>query len=312
MLISLKKIPSLLCHALFSVVILAIVVSSNDADRTCENPDTCFTKAPADAKYVNEGTYFPSNSFLQVPVLSIKNETHNVKLITFGLPSTQSLGITISSAVLMNVPKDDTKSIVRPYNPIHVHKKGSFDLIIKIYPEGIAGKYLSKLKVGDLVGFKQTKGNVKKFKFPFQEVEKLTMVAGGTGIAPMYQALVPILKETAIQVRLLYSNKTPQDIILKKELDDLAEAYTDRFSLHYIVGEDKDDTRYSDLITETGWIDEEKLRRLAFPSSDANCIVWVCGVDDMYKSLAGSRMKTLTEGSALVKLGFTDDTVWRS
>lgn len=298
-------------HALVGVTLWAMVVSSTDSDQTCENPDTCFTRPPADAKYVTEGSYFPSNSFLQVPIEAIRNETHNSKVITFALPPNRSLGITISSAILMDVPKEDGKSIVRPYNPIHIDKEGSFELLIKIYPDGIAGKYISQLQVGNKVGFKQTKKNVKKFQFPFKGVEKITMLAGGTGIAPMYQALVPILKETDIKVRLLYSNKTPQDIMLKKELDDLVQANTDRFSLHYIIGENKNDQRHSDF-AETGWIDEEKIGRLAFAAKDANSVVWVCGVDDMYNSLAGSRMKALTEGSALHTLGFSDDNLWRS
>jgi len=300
-------------RVLFFLTMLLVVtlVSSNDKDQTCENPDTCFENAPTDAKYVSEGAYFPSNSYLKVPVLAIRDETHNSKVITFKLPPTQSLGITISSAILMNVPKDETKFIARPYNPIHMHNEGSFDLLIKIYPEGISGNYVSELKVGDMVGFKQTKGNVKKFRFPFEGVEKFTMLAGGTGIAPMYQALLAILEESKIQqVRLLYSNKTPQDIMLRKELDALVDENPDRFTVYYIIGEDEDDARHSGYFT--GWIDEEKIRRLGFPSSDANSIVWVCGVDDMYKSLAGSRMKTLAEGSALHNLGFTNESVWRS
>jgi len=302
---------------IFFFVIVTFVSSSND-DHTCENPDTCFEKAPSDAKYVSEGVYFPSNSYLKVRVLAIKEETHNSKLITFGLPPDNSLGIVISSAILMNVPKKEedgkTKSIPRPYNPIRM-KEGSFNLLVKIYPEGLAGAYVSDLKVGDMVGFKQTKGNIKKFRFPFKGVEKLTMVAGGTGIAPMYQALVPILEENSKvkQIRLLYSNKTPQDIMLKKELDALMEKHPNRFVVHYVIGEEKDDGRHSSMYKETGWIDEDKIRRLGFPPSDMNSsIVWICGVDKMYESLAGSRMKSLTEGSALHNLGFTTEMVWRS
>ena len=64
---------------------------------------------------------------------------------------------------------------------------------------------------------------------------------------------------------------------------------------------------------ETGWIDEEKVFRLAFPpAADGSSVVWVCGVDDMYTSLAGSRMKPLTDDSALKRRGYSDASVWRS
>ena len=44
---------------------------------------------------------------------------------------------------------------------------------------------------------------------------------------------------------------------------------------------------------EVGWIDAEKVSRLAFPPAEGTAI-WVCGVDDMYVALAGSRLKPLS------------------
>mmetsp|Transcript_28753 Transcript_28753/g.40650 ORF Transcript_28753/g.40650 Transcript_28753/m.40650 type:complete len:140 (+) Transcript_28753:51-470(+) len=139
------------------------------------------------------------------------------------------------------------------------------------------------------------------------------MLAGGTGIAPMFQALWPILTTPGdtTQVRLLYSNKTPEDIMLKTQLDLLVRKYPDRLSVFYIIGDHEHDSRHDGIYDEAGWIDQEKIQRLGFPVAE-DSIVWVCGVDAMYVSLAGSRMKKIEEGSALHNLGFTDDTVWRS
>jgi len=156
------------CRSIIFFLLIVTFVSSSNENQNCENPDTCFEKAPSDAKYVAEGVYFPSNSYLKVPVLAINEETHNSRLITFGLPPNQSLGIFTGSAILMNVPKkkkDGTiKSIPRSCNPIDM-KEGSFDLLIKIKLKSHYGRYISGLEVGDMVGFKQTKGNVKKFRF---------------------------------------------------------------------------------------------------------------------------------------------------
>ena len=42
---------------------------------------------------------------------------------------------------------------VRPYTPISEEAKlGSFDLLVKRYPEGAASQYLHELSVGDAVG----------------------------------------------------------------------------------------------------------------------------------------------------------------
>jgi len=335
-------------QSLLLVLLLSRSVISNDdeqREQTCDNDgnsdsSTCFIDPPLDAKYASESkSYFPSNYFLPVPVRAIRQETHDTKILTFGLPKSRTLGIPISSAILMSVPPTPppkstvtkSKAMMRPYNPIHIEHEGSFELLIKIYPEGIAGQYVDSLQVGDMVNFKQTKTNIKKppLQYPFPEgVSQITMLAGGTGIAPMYQALVPLLKQNQNQnqhdqeIRLLYGNKTPQDILLKKELDELAKIYPKRFTVTYIVGDNAHDTRqytnsmYDDVVV-TGWIDSEKIQQLGFPppttgTSSNSSIVWVCGVDAMYTSLAGSRMKSLTEDSILYKLGYRDETVWRS
>jgi len=144
----------------------------------------------------------------------------------------------------------------------------------------------------------------------------ITMVAGGTGIAPMYQALLPLLNTPGddSKVRLLYGNRHENDILLKKELDELAAAHADRFEIRYVIGESADDISAASRGWQgaLGWVDEKKLEKFAFPPA-SDTVVWVCGVDDMYKSLAGGRLtKGLKAGSALQNLGYTEDMVWRS
>jgi cytochrome-b5 reductase len=273
--------------------------------------------APEGSSYASEGCYFPT-TFLEVPVRAVRQETHDTKVITFGLPDGVSLNLPVSSAILMKAPGVKAgKDAVRPYNPISSHlQKGSFDLLIKSYDDGAASKFASSLKAGDLVAFKQAKFNIKPFRYPFSGVERITMLAGGTGLAPMLQALYPLLEtpgETR-SVRLLFGNKSPDDILMKAELDRLAQAYPDRFEVIHVVGREEFDESARDSYGwegEVGWIDEEKIKRLAFPPS-AGTVVWVCGLDDMYKSLAGSRMDPLASGSALHNLGYTEEMVWRS
>ena len=67
----------------------------------------------------------------------------------------------------------------------------------------------------------EVKPNIKPFLYPFPGVERITMLAGGTGIAPMIQALHVLLTTPGdkTRVRLLYGNLSPADIMLKAELD---------------------------------------------------------------------------------------------
>lgn len=276
--------------------------------------------APPDAVYATDDPpcYFPTD-WLPVPVLAVREETADSKVITFGLPAKKSLSLPISSCILMKADGagKDGKDVIKPYNPISSNNVlGSFDLLVKVYPDGQASQFAGRLDVGDMVSFKQVKGNVKPFRWPFMGVKRITMLAGGTGIAPMIQALYPLLESEGetTEVRLLYGNKTPDDIMLKAELDRLAAAYPDRLQVTYIVGESDDDDRAVDNVGwqgETGWIDEDKVRRLAFPPA-AGTAIWVCGVDEMYVALAGSRLKPLAPDSILAKLGYTEEMVWRS
>jgi len=297
---------------LASIVFALAIVATARADEPA-----CAAIPPGSTYAAEPPSYFPTE-FLEVPVLSVRHETHNSKVVTFALPEGVSLELPISSAIVMNAPGagPEGKDVARPYNPISSNEvRGSFELLIKVYDDGHASAFAGRLKPGDMVGFKQVKPNVKGWRYPFGK-ESITMLAGGTGIAPMIQALYPLLKTAGdtTKVRLLYGNLTPEDIMLKAELDQLAEDHSDRFELTYIVGrEDFDDTAIDSYGWggEVGWIDEEKIGRLAFPPSPRTA-VWVCGVDDMYTSLAGSRMKPLAPGSALHNLGYTEEMVWRS
>jgi len=295
---------------------LLLCVASGEDSETCD---------AATGKCSNGGLeyasdppcYFPT-TLLEVPVMGVREDTYNSKVITFGLPEGTSLNLPVSSAIVMNAPGAGKKgeNVTRPYNPISANSQlGSFDLLVKVYEEGVVSKFADGLQVGDRVGFKQVKPNVKKWQYPFGK-KRITMLAGGTGVAPMFQALHPLLKTSGdtTQVRLLYGNVSPNDILLRAELDQFAQDHPDRFEVIYVVGKSPDDesARWEDdWQGEMGWIDEEKVRRLAFPPEEGT-VVWVCGVDDMYKSLAGSRAGALKPGSALHNLGYTEDMIWRS
>lgn len=54
------------------------------------------------------------------------------------------------------------------------------------------------------------------------------MIAGGTGITPMYQVAKALLQdqEEYTTISLIYANVTEEDILLKEELDKLTQEYS--------------------------------------------------------------------------------------
>ncbi|KAK9861951.1 hypothetical protein WJX84_006402 [Apatococcus fuscideae] len=65
------------------------------------------------------------------------------------------------------------------------------------------------------------------------------MIAGGTGITPMWQVAYHILSNPKDQtkVSLIFGNLSENDILIKEELDDLAKQYPEDFHVYYVVNE---------------------------------------------------------------------------
>ena len=64
------------------------------------------------------------------------------------------------------------------------------------------------------------------------------MLAGGTGITPMYQVINAILRDPSdrTQLSLVSANVGEDDILLRKELDTLAATH-DNFRVYYVLNE---------------------------------------------------------------------------
>lgn len=90
---------------------------------------------------------------------------------------------------------------------------------------------LDALKIGDTIDVKGPVGEI-VYQHPGQLLIKgkkrivthLAMMAGGTGITPMYQVLKAILTNPDDDTicSLIYANQTPEDILLRKEVSGVA------------------------------------------------------------------------------------------
>lgn len=116
------------------------------------------------------------------------------------------------------------------------------------------------------------------------ECEYLSLIAGGSGITPIIQLVRAILahKETKPVIKLLYSNKTEDDILLREELDELSKANPLQFRVWYTLTRthpsEVPNWKYS-----FGRISEELLIAALYPPSISSA-VFVCGPPPMVKS----------------------------
>ncbi|KAK8850722.1 NADH-cytochrome b5 reductase 1 [Kwoniella newhampshirensis] len=161
--------------------------------------------------------------------------SHNTALYRFELPRpTDCLGLPIGQHISV-AAEIDGKQIMRSYTPTTLDDdKGHFDLVVKTYEKGNISRYLSLLTIGQDVKIKGPKG---KFIYTPDLAPALLMIAGGTGITPMYQIIKSSIKNPADKTKLalIYANVEEDDILLRKELEALRDASNGRFKLYYVL-----------------------------------------------------------------------------
>mmetsp|Transcript_19496 Transcript_19496/g.35352 ORF Transcript_19496/g.35352 Transcript_19496/m.35352 type:complete len:287 (-) Transcript_19496:258-1118(-) len=219
---------------------------------------------------------------------------------------TKPLGLSTCACLLAKGPmNEDGTPVVRPYTPISTNALvGKFELLVKVYPDGKMGQHLANLPLGQPVEFKHIEFNV-KLQYPFK-AKKIGIICGGTGVAPMIQALHALLgtAEDTTEVSMLYGSQLENDILAKDTLDAWATAGKERFALtHVLSGEPEG----SSWVGARGHVDEA-LVKANMPSPDDDCLIFVCGPAPMYDALCGPRTdKELT--GLLASLGFSADQV---
>ena len=217
-------------------------------------------------------------------------------VVRFGLPdSTKPLNLSTCACILAG-HKDD----VRPYTPISTNAlTGSFELLVKAYPNGALSQRLATMEIEEKMPFKHIKFNVKT-QYPFA-AKKVGMLAGGTGITPMLQALHAILgtSDDETEVSLVYGSKTSEGILAKDTLHDWEAEEPWRFKVTHVLSDEG----------KREFIGEDHIRR-HLPSPEDDCVLFVCGPDLMYNALCGPRGDPEVTG-LLKKLGYSKSQVYK-
>lgn len=181
--------------------------------------------------------------------------------------------------------------------------------MVKKYDGGKGSGKMHSLVPGDTMKFKP----LQEFEYKANEFSHMTLVAGGSGITPLYQLTQAILRnpEDKTKISLIYANNTEQDILLKKEFDDLATKFPDRFSKVYIVTKT---TSENEGLYQQGYVTKDMLTKV-IPNklAERNVKVLVSGPPAMIESIAGAKgMGGWTQGSVggiLQELGYKSDDV---
>ncbi|XXG87210.1 hypothetical protein AAC387_Pa11g1954 [Persea americana] len=230
---------------------------------------------------------------LPCKLVSKTSISRDVRLFRFALPSSDHvLGLPVGKHIFLSATIDN-KLCMRAYTPTSsVDEVGYFDLLIKVYFKGenpkfpnggLMSQHLESLPVGSMLDIKGPLGHIEymaRGNFTIHGEPKfarrLAMLAGGTGITPMYQVMQAILKdpEDETEMYLVYANRTQEDILLRKELDEWARRHSN-VKVWYVVEEKREGWEYS-----TGFITETVLRE-HIPEGSEETLALACGPPPM-------------------------------
>lgn len=202
----------------------------------------------------------------------------NTARYRFALPDpTSVLGLPIGRHIQL-MAKVDGKEIARSYTPTSTDQDhGFFELVVKTYPQGAISSHLGQLSVGDSVNVRGPRG---AFKYTPNMVKSMCMIAGGTGITPMYQIIQHILDnpQDATQVSVIFANVNEDDILLREQLDRWVKEHQ-QFNIHYVLNNPPEGWQGGE-----GFVTKEMIQQWA-PTPAPDMKVLLCGPPPMVKAM---------------------------
>lgn len=175
--------------------------------------------------------------FRSFKVVSSTQVSQNTKLIRFAIPGDRPLGLPIGRHIALRAEIDGNQ-VIRSYTPTsRSDTKGYFELLIKSYEHGKLSPHLHALKVG---GTADIRGPVGRFRWEKNKYPVVGLIAGGTGLTPCLQVIRCILEgpegeEDTTKFVLLFQNRTENDILLRRELEDLQSKFSSRLHVVFFL-----------------------------------------------------------------------------
>jgi ferredoxin-NADP reductase len=149
-----------------------------------------------------------------IKIKAIESVTHNVKRFQCEMP--EGYHFVPGQATEVSINKEDWKEEKRPFTFTSLHDSPYLEFTIKIYSDhpGVTNE-LNTLVPGDELLVRDVWGAI-EYKGPGY------FIAGGAGITPFIAILRQLKRENKLNGnKLLFSNRTDQDIILEEELSSM-------------------------------------------------------------------------------------------
>ncbi|XP_053143113.1 cytochrome b5 reductase 4 isoform X2 [Hemicordylus capensis] len=177
-------------------------------------------------------------------LISKANVTHDTRLFCLMLLPGTHLQVPVGHHIYLKQTISGTE-IVKPYTPVSSSLVSTFKdpshndkmhifFMIKIYPSGLFTPVLDSIEIGEYISLSNPEGNF--IKMQAEDVEDLFLLAAGTGFTPMVKLLNYVLTSSSSlsSVKLMFFNKTEDDILWRNQLKQLA-LNDARFDVEFIL-----------------------------------------------------------------------------
>lgn len=220
--------------------------------------------------------------FLQVK--EVIQETNDTVTIQFWHPLSEQIKYKAGQFLTVVVPGPEGKKVKRSYSmsssPV---TDSSVAITIKRVQGGLVSNYLNdKVKKGDFLEVNESMGH---FVFDPENYSsgKLFLIGAGSGITPLISIAKTALKALdSLSVFVFYGSRFENQIIFKKELEQLENQYKGRFTLSNIISKPSENwsglTGRINQASATQWLKDHNVdfKRDHF---------YVCGPEEMLESV---------------------------
>lgn len=111
---------------------------------------------------------------------------------------------------------------------------------------------------------------------------------------------------------LIYGNKKLDDILLKKELDELEKKHPDRFKVKYVLETPPENSSKDEF--EKGFVNQAMIEEMMSKDKNHSRKFFICGPNKMLELVCGERARDYSQGQVtgiLSHLGLSSNEIWK-
>ncbi|KAI8640057.1 hypothetical protein BD408DRAFT_391226 [Parasitella parasitica] len=247
--------------------------------------------------------YFNPRQWKKLVLLKKECISATIRKFTFEIPADDNLldhvlSLPTGLHLYIKLPEDinditaKPKMVIRAYTPSKVNTR-TIEFVIKIYfpfnsvPGGKLTTTLDQIRIGESVDFKGPIGEIEylgngDFSINnklYHGIEQIGMIAGGTGITPMWQLIQASVKDVKRPyISLIYCAQSIDEIIFYQELKQLE---GDQLRVRLVLSKVPDDGSWAG---GSGRLQMEELQANLFPfPASISRLTFLCGPEPMIR-----------------------------